>query len=265
VPDLPPSDPAPSRRRRLRLLSYNIQSGVYTRQYRDYLTQSWKQWLPHRERLLNLNRIAILLREYDLVGLQEVDSGSLRSGFVDQVDYLARTAGFPFWYGQVNRNMGKIAQHSNGLLSRVRPLRILEHKLPGLPGRGAILVELPLSDGQTLGVGIIHLALGRRARGRQLGYLGDLLAQYPYLVLMGDFNCNCESLELRDLMASTGLRGPSCDMKTFPSWRPIRNLDHILVSTGLEVAEARVLDYPMSDHLPVCLEVALPAGMTVTG
>jgi endonuclease/exonuclease/phosphatase family metal-dependent hydrolase len=260
-----PGNLAPAQRHRegLRLLSYNIQAGVYTRHYGEYVTKGWKQWLPHRERLLNLNRIAELLHDYDLVGLQEVDSGSLRSGFVDQTEYLAHRAGFPYWYSQVNRNIGKFAQHSNGLLSRLRPVRTVEHRLPGLPGRGAILGEFPTSDDSALGLCIIHLALGRRARERQLAYLVDLVASYPYLVLMGDFNCNCESREMRDLMTATGLRGPSCAMKTFPSWRPMRNLDHILASPGIGIERARVLDYPMSDHLPVTMDVRLPPGVSV--
>ncbi len=249
--------------RHLRLLSYNIQSGVHTRHYREYVTKGWRQWLPNKERLLNLNRIAEMLHGFDLVGLQEVDSGSLRSGFVNQTEYLAYRARFSHWYGQVNRNMGKIAQHSNGMLSRLRPLRIIEHKLPGLPGRGALLAEYPVSDGALLAFCVFHLALGRRARGRQLAYIGDLVSQYRYLVLMGDFNCNCESRELRELLESTDLRGPSCEMKTFPSWRPMRNLDHILVSPNIGIDTARVLDYPMSDHLPVSMEVHLPEGVKV--
>ena len=124
--------------RRLRVLSYNIQTGVDTQHYRHYLTQSWKHVLPHRERLLNLNRIAVLLKEYDLVGLQEVDSGSLRSGFVDQTEYLAHRAGFPYWYKQVNRSLGKLAQHSNGFLSHQRPAEVTEYRLPGLPGQRAL-------------------------------------------------------------------------------------------------------------------------------
>ncbi len=245
---------------RLRVLSYNIQAGIDTRHYRDYLTQGWKHLLPHRERMRNLERIAQLLGHYDLVGLQEVDAGSLRSGFIDQTEYLARRAGFPFWFKQVNRNMGKLAQHSNGILTRIRPLRVREHKLPGLPGRGALVVELPLDDGGLFGVCVLHLALGRRARGRQLDYVADLVAAYPFLVLMGDFNCGCDSRELRGLMARTGLRGPSCEIKTFPSWRPMRNLDHILASPGLTIGVAQALNYSLSDHLPVSMEVALPRG-----
>lgn len=248
---------------RLRLLSYNIQTGMKVRQYREYLTKSWQHVLPHPDRLVNLNRIAEMVQPYDLVGLQEVDLGSLRSGFVDQIDYLAHRARFPYWYGQINRDMGKLARQSNGVLSRVEPSQILEHRLPGLPGRGLILLEFPTREGKTLAVGVIHLALGRRARERQLGYVGDLVGQYPHLVLMGDFNCNCESRELRELMDTTDLRGPSCEMKTFPSWRPKRNLDHILVSPSLEILAARVLDYPMSDHLPVSMEIRLPEEVAI--
>ncbi len=160
-------------KKRLKLLSYNIQTGVDTQHYREYVTQSWKQLLPHRERLGNLNRIADVVKGYDLVGLQEVDSGSLRTGFVDQTAYLANQAGFPHWYKQVNRNFGKLAQHSNGLLSRMKPSRISEHKLPGLPGRGAILCNFGGDTG--LSICIIHLALGRRARLKQVAFVSELV------------------------------------------------------------------------------------------
>ena len=116
--------------RGLRLLSYNIQAGIDTRHYREYVTKGWKHLLPNRERLKNLNLIADMLHGYDLVGLQEVDSGSLRSGFVDMTEYLAHRSGYPHWYRQVNRNMGVLGQHSNGFLSRYRPTRVSNHRLP---------------------------------------------------------------------------------------------------------------------------------------
>lgn len=247
----------------LKLLSYNIQSGIYTRQYSEYVTSSWKHLLPHRERLHNLNRIANLLQEFDLVGLQEVDAGSLRSGFIDQTEYLAHQARFPHWYKQVNRNLGKIAQHSNGVLSRLRPARITEHKLPGLPGRGLVMLEIDTSDGEVLAVCILHLALGWRARRRQLGYITELTSRYPYLVLMGDFNCDSSSPSLRRLVHTSDLRGLDRELKTFPSWRPRRNLDHILISHSLNILESRVIDYPLSDHLPLTTTIALPDGVSL--
>ncbi len=245
----------------IRLLSYNIQAGIHTRQYREYLTKSWKHLLPHRERQVNLGRIAALLRDFDLVGLQEIDGGSLRSSFIDQIEYLADEAHFPFWYRQVNRDLGRWAQHGNGVLSRLRPARVSELKLPGLPGRGAVIVELELSDGGILGICILHLALGWRARGRQLRHIAQVVQRYPYLVVMGDFNCGCRSRSLRQLIRDSDLRGLDCELKTFPSWQPRRSLDHILVSNRLRILDAEVIDYPLSDHLPLSMTIALPEGV----
>jgi endonuclease/exonuclease/phosphatase family metal-dependent hydrolase len=247
--------------RQLNLLSYNVQAGIHSRQYSDYLTNSWKHVLPHPERLVNLTHIAQLLHQFDLVGLQEVDAGSLRSAFIDQIQYLARHGAFPYWYRQINRNLGPFAQHSNGLLSRLRPRLITEHKLPGLPGRGAVVAEFPLSDGSSLAVAILHLALGWHARRRQLEYLITLAREHPYLVLMGDFNCGCDSKGLRAMVRQAGMRGLDCELKTFPSWRPRHNLDHILVSQPLRVVSARVINYALSDHLPLSVTIELPLGI----
>ena len=127
-------------RRRLRLLSYNIQTGIASSAYRHYLTHSWKHVLPYPKRMDNLDRIASLIGRFDIIGLQEVDGGSLRSGFINQTEYLALQARFPYWYDQTNRNLGKLARHSTGFLSRFRPTEVTEVKLPGMiPGRGALV------------------------------------------------------------------------------------------------------------------------------
>ena len=247
-------------RRDLKLLSFNIQTGVDTRDFHEYVTKSWKHLLPLKERISNLNRIASLIEGYDLVGLQEVDSGSLRTGFLDQTEYLAHRGRFPYWYRQVNRSLGKIAQHSNGVLSRIRPHSVDEHKLPGLRGRGAMLVELS-TNREPLLICIMHLALGKRARRLQLGYIGELVSEYSQLVVMGDFNCGSDSRELLDLVENTHLRLPSCDLNTFPSWRPNRKYDHILISESLKLNNTQVLEHTHSDHLPISVEIGLPDGV----
>ncbi len=245
----------------LRLLSFNIQAGIESRRYRDYVANSWKHLIPHAARQKNLASIGAFLKGFDIIGLQEVDAGSLRSAYIDQAQYLAHQAGYPYWLSQVNRELGQLARHSNGLLSRMRPSAVTEHKLPGLPGRGAMVVEFPTNAEEPFAVCVLHLALGKRAQRRQLDYLIEVARSYRMIVLMGDFNCGCGSRMLRAAIAAAGLRGLDCELKTFPSWRPERNLDHILVSPQLRIATARVLDYALSDHLPISMEVTLPDGV----
>lgn len=243
--------------RGLKLLTYNIQAGVDTRRYREYLTKGWKHLLPNRERLRNLNLIAEMLRGYDVVGLQEVDSGSLRSGFVDMTEYLAHRSGYPHWYHQVNRNMGVLAQHSNGVLSRIRPHRVSNYRLPPGNGRGAMMLEFGEGE-DALIVCSVHLALSRRIRVRQLDYISDLVSSRRHLVVMGDLNAGCNSWEVRRFIDRSGLTEPICDQASFPSWRPVRRIDHILVSHALEVRRTQVVDYALSDHLPISVELELP-------
>jgi len=69
---------------RIRLLSYNVQAGISTGRYRHYITHSWKHVLPHAQIYGNLDQIAHIASAYDVVALQEVDAGSLRSSFINQ-------------------------------------------------------------------------------------------------------------------------------------------------------------------------------------
>jgi len=243
---------------RLRLLSYNIQSGLSTHKYSQYLTRSWQHLVPVPSRMTNLDGIARILADYDLVGLQEVDTGSLRSGFVNQVKYLADYASFEHVFDQANRKIGLISQHSNAVLSRIQPDAITEHKLPGLiSGRGVLEVRFGIGV-DALHVLVLHMALGRRGRLRQIEFLADLVRHYRHVILMGDLNCPSDSREIAVLLASAHLCEPAPGLHTFPSWQPNRQLDHILVSPSITVERVEVLDHVYSDHLPIAMHVRLP-------
>ncbi|HFE38050.1 MAG TPA: EEP domain-containing protein [Gammaproteobacteria bacterium] len=246
---------------RLKLLSYNIQVGIASTRPHHYVTQSWKHVLPHARQLENLDQISDVISGYDIVGLQEVDGGSMRSDFVNQTEYLAHRAEFPYWYHQTNRRIGKIAQHSNGLLSQIDPLDIHEHKLPGaMPGRGAMVVRFGEEANPLIFV-LLHLALGQRGRLRQLDYIGQLVERYEHVVVMGDMNCQPDSFEMLCLMNNVGLRAPGENLNTFPSWRPTRKLDHILVSPSLIIENFSVLDVACSDHLPISMDIVVPTAV----
>ena len=243
----------------LRLLSFNIQVGISTERYHHYLTRGWQHLLPHPGRASNLQRIAALLGDYDLVALQEVDGGSLRSGYINQVERLAVLGAFPYWYQQLNRNLGRLAQHSNGVLSRLRPERVEDHPLPGPPGRGAVLLRFGAGP-QALVVINMHLALGARARTRQLAYVRELIDGCRHVVLMGDMNTHAVDLLQHSPLRDLGLVAPQLDA-TFPSWRPQRCLDHILLSPELALERVAVVSQPISDHLPVAVDIRLPAAL----
>ena len=243
----------------LRLLSFNIQVGISTQRYHHYLTRSWQHLLPHAGRSGNLQRIGELLGDFDLVALQEVDGGSLRSGYVNQVEHLAHLGAFPYWYQQLNRNLGRLAQHSNGLLSRLRPSLLEDHPLPGPPGRGAMLLRLGEGP-DAIAVVMMHLALGARTRTRQLAYIRELLSDYRHRVLMGDMNTHANDLLEHSPLRDLGLWAPQVEA-TFPSWQPQRCLDHILLSAELSLERCEVLPLPISDHLPVAVQIRLPTSL----
>lgn len=246
--------------RHIKLLSFNIQVGISTETYRHYVTRSWQHILPSSSRAKNLDVIAGLLKQYDIVALQECDGGSMRSGYVNQVEYLAEKSGHPFWYQQLNRNLGKLGQHSNGLLSRIQPYHVSQHKLPGLlPGRGAIVAHFGYREDPLVLV-MLHLALGFKAQYKQLEHICELIAPYEHVVVMGDMNNHAEHLLTKTPLRNSNLCSLPTAIPTFPSWRPERMLDHILVSPALQVRNAGVVCFPVSDHLPIAVEIAMPAG-----
>lgn len=241
----------------LRLLSLNIQGGLHTTRYRDYLTQSWQHVLPARSKRANLERIAVLAGRYDIVALQEADAGSLRTARLNQVAHLAQRAGFGYWHAAVTRNLGPFAQHCLGCLSRWPLEAVHYHPLPGwLPGRGALDVQVRPPGCDRLRLIIVHLALGRRARLPQLRFLAGLMRPDLDTVVLGDFNCDVRELRTHPAIGCSAL-GDLPGAHTFPSWRPTRALDHVLVSPGVHVTGAGVLGDCLSDHLPVAAEIRL--------
>ncbi|MCH8529952.1 MAG: endonuclease/exonuclease/phosphatase family protein [Saccharospirillum sp.] len=242
----------------LTLLSYNMQVGIHTRHYQDYLYKSWQHLWPSRSRLQNLQRIGNLIKHFDVVALQEADGGSFRSHFINQIEYLANLAGQPYWYQQLNRNLGRLAQHSNGVISRYHPIAIETHALPGLRGRGAIAVQFGTRD--PLLLVMMHLALSKKGQDQQLRFVSHLIQRYPHVVLMGDMNTHTSRLLTDSPLSSCGLKAAHA-RATFPSWQPQRCLDHILVSNHLNITRVGVLDFPLSDHLPVALEIELPGNV----
>ena len=250
--------PVPTKRR-LRLLSCNILAGASVQRYSEYVTRSLNAVLPGRSKIDNLDRLAALLPQFDVIGLQEADAGSLRSGFLNQTRYLAETAGMPYWSHQPNRPVAKLSHTANGLISRIEPSAVIDYPLPGrLRGRGALLAKF--GEGRdALAVMVAHLSLSAPSRARQLGFIAELLEDYQHVVLMGDLNTDVGSIEMRQLFARSRLQPPAQPTPTFPSWKPKRALDHILASPSGALERVWALPQAFSDHLALAAEIRLPA------
>jgi len=242
----------------LKLLSANIQAGASTRRYSDYATRSWSHILPAGRKRRSLDAIARLASGYDIVGLQETDPGSWRSGYTNQTHYLAAHGGFAYWAHQPNRRVGQLASSANGLLSRLQPLEVIDYPLPGrIAGRGLLLARFGEgADG--LRVAVVHLSLGVHSRRHQLAFIAELLHEVPNAVVMGDFNCARTRPEMEMLYRHTRLQSPKCEVPTFPSWNPRRGIDHILITASLHLAHLHALPAAHSDHLALAAELRVP-------
>ena len=56
---------------------------------------------------------------------------------------------------------------------------------------------------------------------------------------------------------------PAASAPSFPSWQPVRSIDQVLVTDALLLTRYQVLDLRVSDHLPIAVEVQLPAACPV--
>ncbi len=239
----------------LKLLSFNIQAGAQTRSYRDYFTKILHPFIfgAHSH---HLDHVGELIHDFDIVALQEVDGGSLRSNYINQLRYLADRGSFEFHHQQLNRNWGHFGQFSNALLSRLVPFKTENHTLPGLKGRGAMLAFYGRPENPLLVVNI-HLALGEKTRNQQLAYLAEQINRYQHVIIMGDLNCKPEALLSSPL--NNGILTFSDDyFPTYPSWDPKHPIDHILVSSSIHIKNVQILSAELSDHKPISAEIILP-------
>lgn len=248
----------------IKVLCANIQAGATTRSKIDYLVKGWNVWLPFGKSG-NLAAIAQHAAEHDIVGLQETDGGSIRSGFACQATVIGSISGLPHATRQVNREIGPIIASGNALLGKYDPLTVRSVPLPSkIPGRGVLLAEYALVDGQRLTVVVAHLSLSAQARRNQLSAIADMICEASNPILMGDLNCPISSPEMQLLFSRTKLAPPAMPQLTYPSWLPSRAIDHILVGGSIVCKHVQAVRIGGSDHLALSATLSIPSKMALT-
>lgn len=214
----------------------------------------------------------IALYEADIICLQELDSGLLRSGRQDQAREIADRLKMEFHFHPSLRV--EEGEYGNALITRFPSDAVRASALPMLPGRtpreqrGALWVRLSVGN-RRLNVLTTHLGLVHSERLAQtqalLGtdWLGDSECRPP-VILSGDLNTiplfgvyRRFSKVLSD--ASSRLqwgRG-----RTWPSRFPFMRLDHVFLSSDIAVEEVVVpgtrLTRVASDHLPLIAKLRI--------
>ncbi len=143
-----------------------------------------------------------------MVGLIEVDTGSIRSGMVNQAEYIAQQLGhfstYECKYGtqSLNQFVPIVRKQANAFLSAPHMTGERFHYFD--TGIKRLIIELELED---VCVFLVHLSLKYRHRQYQLRSLHDLIVKSNKPVIVaGDFNTFWGNHEIYLFMRAAGLR-----------------------------------------------------------
>ncbi len=190
----------------------------------------------------------------DIVGLIEVDTGSIRSRMVNQAEAIAAGLGmntsYETKYGEksLNQILPIVRKQGNAFMAAPRVHGEKFHYFD--TGIKRLIIELEM---QEFAVFLVHLSLKYRHRHLQLRHLYDLIeeTQKPVIVA-GDFNTFWGENEIYLFMKAAGLKSANVEsMPTYPSRAPRKELDFILYQDGISVTDFQIPDVRHSDHLPL--------------
>jgi len=291
----------------LRVLIYNIAHG------RGTAASNWEGG-DRETRLERLDAIADLLRREnaDVAVLNEVDFDATWSYGVNQAEYLAREAGYPYRseqrnydvslpfrrycggnavlsrfpipearlveYPALSRTEMLLAGGNKGLLCTVRIPPVANGTQPGTPVSSASLVASAQGLVSEFEFTLLAVHLEHRSEATRILSAEHILnlardSSVP-MILAGDFNSSPAGFPgaqpdaggrtALGLLINSGRfhtipDGPPAPSElTFPSWKPDRLIDWILVPPDWDIEFRRVIDSPLSDHCPVVVEIRIP-------
>lgn len=237
----------------MRLLVYNIRYATGTGPA-FHLPVPGAGYLRSSRKVLNSITEFIRSEEPDLVGLIEVDTGSIRTGMLNQATHIADRLGhytaYECKYGtsSINQRMPIVRKQGNALLAAPHVTGERFHYFD--MGIKRLIIELELDD---VCVFLVHLSLKYRQRQEQLRSLHDLIASATKPVIVaGDFNTFWGTNEIFLFTRATGLRSANTHgLPSFPARSPRIELDFVLMSPQIEVVDFRIPQVRFSDHLPV--------------
>ncbi len=253
------TDPLRVSRRHLRLMTYNVHSCI------------------GMDGKLSPDRIARVIARHDpdVIALQELDVGRLRTNGMDQAKIIAELLDMNYHFHPVR--MIEEELYGNAILSRT-PLKIIDAgSLPRafdnfcFEPRGALWAEIEYLDTRIQLINT-HLSFWAHEQKKQAESLcGPHWLSNPAcdgnVILCGDFNAFpgskvCQSIQkhLQDVQQKLDSHKP---LNTWFGHFPVGRIDHIFVNQKIKVIKVEVpssrLEKMASDHLPLIAELRIPA------
>ncbi len=234
----------------VRLLTYNVHSCI------------------GRDRRLDVARIAEVIASCnaDIIALQELDVGRLRTGLVDQAEAIASAVQMTSHFHPALHVEDE--KYGDAILTALPSVTVRSQALPSIgETRGAIWVRVTVA-GQELNVFNTHFGLRRRERLRQVeALLGTGLARTRGL--QGRTHHRCRRFQRGAALPSLPpARHTASHRRCAPhagdlSFRlPLLRLDHVFHTQGIELLELAPVMTPLarmaSDHLPLLAVFSLP-------
>lgn len=241
----------------MRFLVYNIAYGTGAPE--AILERFWTMHRYLRASHTHLEKILKFIEESnpDVIGLIEVDTGSYRTNYNNQVEIIANHINHQHCcsikYGRrfLSQVIPILKNQANAILTRKKIPQGNFHFLP--VGFKKLIIEVIIDDIRFF---LVHLALQKKTRQLQLSYLEELARGKGPVIIAGDFNTFTGEKELNILKNHLRLVNPNHhNIPTFPSWKPKRQLDFILCSKSLKISNFKIPNVKYSDHLPLILDV----------
>jgi len=210
------------------------------------------------DKKVDVDRIAKVINDQnpDVVGLQEVDQFTERSGKIDAIKILEEKTGL---YGVFMATFDyQGGEFGNAMLSRYP---IIDQKLYRLPSRDnyeprlMMMISCIIESGDTVHFYNTHLDHHRQDSDRpiQVEAIKKIIKNdQSKIIFTGDFNCQPGSESL-NIITSVLSRCPS-DALTYSTNEPIWTIDHIFYTEdhGIYFQKFNVIQEEMaSDHFPI--------------
>ncbi|MFB6203485.1 MAG: endonuclease/exonuclease/phosphatase family protein [Candidatus Nanohaloarchaea archaeon] len=198
----------------------------------------------------------------DIVGLVEIDMGSIRTGTEDgQISFIRSRleengngyrAGSGFKYRDLSilKKVPVVSSMANGVLTDRGEIQF--HHLER--GWKRLMIEVERED---LSVFIVHLPyyLFDRTKEKQIEQISEIISERDRYVIFGDFNI--DGMDELDLLRERNGAEVFSPGDTYPAYDPRNPYDLFITGPGVEMERHEVLDVEISDHLGIKAEIEL--------